>query len=124
MPKPSVGRQLLHHEPSDISACNLAAIDAGEVGDGPDAPTSGSLVSMAEQQRQEQPVEHEAAVAAAVPDPQGADADQTAHAVARHRRDEASCCDGRQADLAERAQAVPNELTTAAQPFKRNGPSL
>jgi hypothetical protein len=60
---------------------------------------------MAEQQRQEQPVEHEAAVATAVPDPQGADADQTAHAVARHRRDQGACCDGRQADFAERAQA-------------------
>ena len=42
---------------------------------------------------------------AAVPDPQGADADQTAHAVARHRRDQGACCDGQQADLAERAQA-------------------
>ena len=60
---------------------------------------------MAEQQRQEQPVEHEAAVATAVPDPQGADADQTAHAVARHRRDQGAGCDGQQADLAERAQA-------------------
>ena len=37
-PQPSV--QLLHHEPSDIGACNLAAIDACEVGAGPDAPTS------------------------------------------------------------------------------------
>jgi len=61
---------------------------------------------MAEQQRQEQPVEHEAAVATAgCPRPQGADADQTAHAVARHRRDQGACCDGQQADLAERAQA-------------------
>ena len=60
---------------------------------------------MAEQQRQEQPVEHEAAVVTTVPDPQGADADQTAHAVARHRRDQGACCDGQQADLAERAQA-------------------
>jgi hypothetical protein len=31
---------LFHHEPSDIGACNLAALDACEVGDGPDAPTS------------------------------------------------------------------------------------
>ncbi len=63
----------------------------------------------------------EAAVATAVPDPQGADADQTADAIARHRRDQGTCRDGQQADLAERAQAVPNELTTASQPFKRNG---
>jgi hypothetical protein len=40
-----------------------------------------------------------------VPDPQGADADQTAHAVADHRRDQGACCDSEQADLAERAPA-------------------
>jgi hypothetical protein len=57
----------------------------------------------------------------AVPAPQGADADQTAHAVARHRRDQGACCDGQEANLAERVRPVPNELTTASQPFKRNG---
>ena len=51
-------------------------------------------------------VEHEATVATAVPDPQGADANQTAHAVARHRRDQGACCVGQQAVLAERAQAA------------------
>jgi hypothetical protein len=78
---------------------------------------------MAEQQRQEQPVEHEAAVATAVPDPQGADADQAAHAVARHRRDQGACCDGQQADLAERAHAGAQRADDgmASQPFKRNG---
>jgi hypothetical protein len=54
---------------------------------------------MAEQQRQEQPVEHEAAVATAVLDSYSGDADQTANGL----------------------RPVPNELTTASQPFKRNG---
>ena len=55
----------------------------------------------------------EAAVATAVPDPQGADADQTADAIARHRRDQGTCRDGQQADLAERAQAAAQRADDA-----------
>jgi hypothetical protein len=44
---PQPGVQLLHHEPSDIGACNPAAIDACEVGDGPDAPMSWVMAAAA-----------------------------------------------------------------------------
>ena len=40
LPQPCVGRQLLDSEPSNIGASYLAAVDACEVGDGPDAATS------------------------------------------------------------------------------------
>jgi hypothetical protein len=76
---------------------------------------------MAEQQGQEQLVEHETAVATAVPHPQGADADQTAHAVARHRRDQGACCEVSKLTSRNGLRPVPNALTTASQPFKRNG---
>ena len=39
-PQPSVGRQLVDNEPSDIGASYLAAVDACEVDDGPDAALS------------------------------------------------------------------------------------
>jgi hypothetical protein len=38
-PQPGVGRQLLDHELSDIGARYLAAVNACEVGGGPDAAT-------------------------------------------------------------------------------------
>src|ERR1700733_7280074 len=38
-PQPSVSRQLLEHELSDVGARYLAAVDAREVGGGPDAAT-------------------------------------------------------------------------------------
>src|SRR5436305_1399703 len=40
LPQPCVGRQLLDSEPSNIGASYLAAVDACEVGYGPDAATS------------------------------------------------------------------------------------
>src|SRR5437660_12302974 len=39
-PQPSVGRQLVDNEPSDIGASYLAAVDGCEVDDGPDAALS------------------------------------------------------------------------------------
>ena len=126
-PQPGVRRYLLDHELSDIGARYLAAVNAREVGGGPDAATrwvvskhSGAdedpvertgadrgflaalvLVGGAEQQRLEQPVEDEAAVAATVADSERGDAYKPADAGAGHRGDEGPGRDGQQVDLAE-----------------------
>ena len=78
------------------------------------------LVSMAEQQKREQPVAHEAAVATAVP----------ARALMQiRRRTPLRVIAVIRAPFAKvgsqiprnRLRSAPNELTTASQPFKRNG---